>query len=175
MTQGQLTLPPLDKMATISQKTFSNTFSWIKSFVFWFEFHWSLFLRVQLTIFQHCFRLWLGADQATSHYLNQCWPSSLTLICGARGTWVNHHMIKLPHYNELCPRDIGKIDLNLPTTEHNKAQFVYIILGIGCSHGIVPLTTRWQSLCLECYSWFRDNIKYGIQLQNLPRPGVGVT
>ena len=26
---------------------------------------------VQLTIFQHWFRQWLGADQATSHYLNQ--------------------------------------------------------------------------------------------------------
>ena len=24
----------------------------------------------------------------TSHYLNQCWPSSLTHICGTRGRWV---------------------------------------------------------------------------------------
>ena len=37
------------------------------------RFHWSLFLRVQLTIFQHCFRKWLGTDQATSHYLIQWW------------------------------------------------------------------------------------------------------
>ena len=29
--------------------------------------------KVQLTIFQHWFRWWLGADQATSHYLNQLW------------------------------------------------------------------------------------------------------
>ena len=28
---------------------------------------------VQLTIFQHWFRYWLGTVQATSHYLNQCW------------------------------------------------------------------------------------------------------
>ena len=27
--------------------------------------------------------------QATSHYLNQCWPSFLTHICGTRGRWVN--------------------------------------------------------------------------------------
>ena len=40
-------------------------------FVLWFQFHWSLFLRVQLTI-----------DQATRHYLNQCWPSWPTHICG---------------------------------------------------------------------------------------------
>ena len=29
---------------------------WMKSLVFWFEFHWSLFLRVQLTIREHWFR-----------------------------------------------------------------------------------------------------------------------
>ena len=40
---------------------------------FCLRFHWSLFLGVQLTIFQHWLRLWLGADQATSHYLNQWW------------------------------------------------------------------------------------------------------
>ena len=28
---------------------------------------------MQLTIFHHWFRWWLGADQATSHYLNQWW------------------------------------------------------------------------------------------------------
>ena len=41
-----------DKMAAISQMTFSNVFSWIKMFEFRLRFHWSLFLRVQLTIFQ---------------------------------------------------------------------------------------------------------------------------
>ena len=34
------------KMATISQTIFSNVFSWMKSYVFWLKFHWSLFLRV---------------------------------------------------------------------------------------------------------------------------------
>ena len=52
---------------------------------FRFEFHWSLFVRVQLTISKHWFGQWLGAEQATSHYQNQCWPSSLTHICGTRG------------------------------------------------------------------------------------------
>ena len=46
----------LNKMAVISQMTFSNAFSWMKSLVLWFKFHWSLFLRVQLTISQHWFR-----------------------------------------------------------------------------------------------------------------------
>ena len=38
--------------------------------------HWffpEFFLRVKLTIFQHWFRWCLGADQATSHHLNQWW------------------------------------------------------------------------------------------------------
>ena len=50
-----LTHLPWDKMATISQTTFSNAFSWMKSFVFQVNFHWNLFLRVQLTISQHWF------------------------------------------------------------------------------------------------------------------------
>ena len=45
-----------DKMAAISQTTFSNTFSWLKMYEFRLRFHWSLLLRVQLTIFHHWFR-----------------------------------------------------------------------------------------------------------------------
>ena len=62
-----------DKMAAIFQTTFSNAFSWMKMNKFWLRFHRSLFPRVQLTIFQHWFRYWLGAIQVTSHYLNQWW------------------------------------------------------------------------------------------------------
>ena len=60
-------------MAANFQTTFSNGFSWMKMYKFRLTFQWSFFLRVQLTIFQHWFRQWLGADQATSHYLNQWW------------------------------------------------------------------------------------------------------
>ena len=80
---------PLDKMVAVSQTIFSAAFLWMKSFVLWLKFHWSLFLRVKLAITQHWFRLWLGAEQAASHYLNQCWPDSLMHICGTRGRWVN--------------------------------------------------------------------------------------
>ena len=44
------------KMAAIFQTTFSNAFSSMKMFKFRLQFHWSLFPRVQLTIFQHWFR-----------------------------------------------------------------------------------------------------------------------
>ena len=45
-----------DKMAVISQTTLSNAFSWIKMLEFRYKFHWSLFLRIKLTIFQYWFR-----------------------------------------------------------------------------------------------------------------------
>ena len=45
-----------DEMNNISQTTFSNVFSSMKIFEFRLKFHWSLFPRVQLTIFQHWFR-----------------------------------------------------------------------------------------------------------------------
>ena len=51
-----LTHLPLDKMVTFSQTIFWDEFSWMKNFVFWLKFHWSLFLRVQLTTTQHWFR-----------------------------------------------------------------------------------------------------------------------
>ena len=45
-----------DKMANIFQMIFSNAFSLMKMYKFWWRFHWCLFLRVQLTIFLHWFR-----------------------------------------------------------------------------------------------------------------------
>ena len=62
-----------DKINNISQTTFSNVFSSIKMLEFRLKFYWSLFPRVQLTIFQHWFRSWLGGVQVTSNYLNQWW------------------------------------------------------------------------------------------------------
>ena len=58
-----------DKMAAIWQTTFSNASSWMKIYEFRFRFHWSLLLRLQLTISQHC----LDNGSAPSHYLNQWW------------------------------------------------------------------------------------------------------
>ena len=45
-----------DKMDAISQTTLSNAFLWMKILEFWSRFHWCLFRRIQLTIFQHWFR-----------------------------------------------------------------------------------------------------------------------
>ena len=45
-----------DKMDAVSQTTLWSAFSSMKMFEFLLKFHWSLFLRVQLTIFHHWFR-----------------------------------------------------------------------------------------------------------------------
>ena len=45
----ELTHGSRDKMAAISQTTFSNAFSWIKMFQFWIKFRWSC--SIHLTIF----------------------------------------------------------------------------------------------------------------------------
>ena len=45
-----------DKMANIFQTTFSNAFSCLKICEFGLRFHWNLFPRFKLTIFQHWFR-----------------------------------------------------------------------------------------------------------------------
>ena len=45
-----------DKMVADSQMTLLNAFYWMKMLEFRLRFHWSLFLRVQLTIIQRWFR-----------------------------------------------------------------------------------------------------------------------
>ena len=83
----KLTHLHLNKMATIvAEYIFKcNAFHWIKMIKFRFKFHWNFLTGVQWTINQHWFRLWLGAEETTSHYLNQWWPISLTHICGTGG------------------------------------------------------------------------------------------
>ena len=61
------------QMDAISQTTFSSAFYWMKVYELRLTIHWSLFLGVQLTIFQLWFRQLLGAVQATCRYRNQWW------------------------------------------------------------------------------------------------------
>ena len=79
-----LTLWDRDKMAAIFQTTFPRTFTWMKMYEFRLRFHWSLFLRVHITIFPYWLRYWFDVEQAKSHYVNQWRPSLLTHICDTR-------------------------------------------------------------------------------------------
>ena len=77
-----------------------DIFKWIflnKMYEFSLRFHWSLFLSFESTIFHHLFRSWLGAIQATSHYLNQRWLD-YRCICVSRPQWVNSFHSWLTHW-----------------------------------------------------------------------------
>ena len=63
------------KWPTFHIQSFWNAFSWMKTFVFWFEFHWSLTPHVQQALNQHRLRQWLGTKHVTSHYPSRWWPS----------------------------------------------------------------------------------------------------
>ena len=56
-----------------------------KTVWFWSFFHLSLLLGVWLKRWHYWFRLWFRTEQATSHYLNQGWPSSAMHKCSTRG------------------------------------------------------------------------------------------
>ena len=45
----------------------------MKILEFWFKIHRDLFPRLQLSVWQHWFRHWLVAEQATSQCLNKWW------------------------------------------------------------------------------------------------------
>ena len=53
---NELTHWDWDKIDAILKTPFSNAFSWLKMYEFHLRFHWSLFQRFELTIYQHWFR-----------------------------------------------------------------------------------------------------------------------
>ena len=65
-----------DKMATIWGTTFSNALSWMKTAVFSFKCHWSMFLRVQLIKSHHGSGNGKVPNSQKAINLN-LWPSSM--------------------------------------------------------------------------------------------------
>ena len=60
-----------------------------------------------MKIGQSWLRYWLRAEQALSHYLNQCWPSSLTYIYGTRWGWVKLGSINCKLSNTRLNTDVS--------------------------------------------------------------------
>ena len=73
-------------MAAILQTIFLDAFSRMKNFVFWFKFHWSLFLMVKLTIGldngmapnRRQAIIWTNADPVHSRICAALGPDELT-------------------------------------------------------------------------------------------------
>ena len=65
---------------------------------------------VKSTITQHWFRWWLGTELAPSHFLNQCWPNSLTHICGTKAIWVNSYESRPTNFVKQC-HDLWEVNI----------------------------------------------------------------
>ena len=143
-----------NKMDSISQTTFWSAFSWMKMFKFRITFHWSLFLRVQLTIIQHWFRQWLGAVQATGHYLNQ-WCLDYRRIYASLGLnelnrvySVSHTYIHLAIY--FIRRDCSNREYSKPQTKtyFTDRWVLNLALALWCLHIGRCLTISMSSFYL---------------------------
>ena len=89
-SSGDLTHWGWDKMAAIFQKTFSNAFSWMKMNELRLRFHWNLFPRVELTIFQESLAQIMAWRRPGDKPLSEAMVVSLpTYICVTRPQWVN--------------------------------------------------------------------------------------
>ena len=75
-----------------------DTFKWIlliENIRILFKSSWILNPTVHCKIFQHWFRKWLGAEQATNRYLKQWWLSVLSHICVNRPRCVNELFVRI--------------------------------------------------------------------------------
>ena len=127
-------------MAAIFQTTSSHAFSWMKMYKFWLIFHWSLFPKVQSIIFQHWFRKWLGAVQATSHYLNQCCLVS----------WRIYASLGLNELKrDLTHRQIGEHGTILHHSKHDCEVVMYHTGNLTFNYMITPIKiTQTYSVAL---------------------------
>ena len=122
-----------DKMADISQSTFSNVFSWMKIYEFQSVFHWSLSERVKLTIFQDWFSYWFGADQVTSHYLNQWW------IIYWRIYLTRPQCVNVCNFPLLC----GCLNQSMPVNTHSISRnWTWL-----CNNLLVCIFLIWRLCC----------------------------
>ena len=138
-------------MDNISHMTFSNVFYSMQMFEFRWEFHWSLFLKIHLIISQQWFRNGFGADQATSHYLNQ-WR----LVC--RSLYAS----------------LGLNELNKPVAYHNRqVVFKYGNLVLEYLFNLDTFSTnvyfpnvKFKS-SINSQIIYRNHIRYQVHLQHL--------
>ena len=119
----------------------------------------NLFLRIQSAISHWWCRYWLGAEQATSHYLNQCRPSTSTRTCGTMSTWVNRSGIYIYIYIYIY---IFTIMYKL------QRQTVYVVTGMLFSSSFSEL---WSNKANKHQNNSRVNIYF---LHDITNPSMAV-
>ena len=93
-----------NKMDTIFHTTFSNAFSWLKMYEFQLRFHWSLFLRVQLTISPASVQIMAWSRPGDKPLSEPMMVSLQTHICVIWPPWVKSikHGTNLQKYAIQC-------------------------------------------------------------------------
>ena len=161
----------LNKMADNLQMTISKASSLIKMLDFQIKFQWNMCLRGQLTS-QYSFRQWLGTYSASSHYLKQCWPRSLTLYLllstskAATFTTLNsylsiitkHSAWQLLHFstnfNSTCLSSLSPPFLSSFSANEPSPQIVSLM---GCCHHPDIYAQFYSKHCPAfSFNWFPD-------------------
>ena len=124
--------PPGKKWPPFRRRHFQIHFRECKALYFDTNLTEFFFRMAQRTINQHWFRYWLGADQATRRYLNQCWTSSLTHIFRTRGRRVWYILSSSRLYTEW-------------------PFYGNILLWMVCPFVVVP--AYWNRHCIQSREW----------------------
>ena len=141
-----------------------------------------MFLKIQLIISQHWFRLWLGAKQVTSHYLNQWWFSLLMHTCIIRPQWVKepqgfyfvqclwrkHFPHKSYYDHRYCPQNCMVRHLQ---TQGWLAVLVLSLISLHMtSNGLVQDCSNSIADSLELLQWCTKPLKYRDPFLNASQP-----
>ena len=78
-----------DKIAAISQTTFSNAFSWMKICEFHFRFHWKFFPNLQINNIPALVQIMAWRRPGDEPLSEPMMLSLVTYICVTRPQWVN--------------------------------------------------------------------------------------
>ena len=108
--------------------------------------------------------------QATSHYLNQCWPRYLSSYGVTRPQWVNslapgggecHHMISLG-LNELKPEHNGCCTADILNCIFLTDQFGFLILKCGSLLRLIPKDDKNIPIChSKCHGcWWPGDTRH---------------
>ena len=136
------TLRPRQNGCHFPDEIFRCIFS-MKMYKFWLKFHRSLFVGVQLTIFQYWLRQWLGTNQATSLCLNQ-WRLVYWRIYTSLGR------------NELKGLPIYGLHLKILWDTENPTMNIglcYSYMQLYCRIGNLPAKSSVISLILHLGFW----------------------
>ena len=89
LTSGILILWVLNNMDAILQKEILIALWWMKIVTFWFKFSIKFVLIDPIGKKSSLVHVMAWCHQAPSHYLNLCWPGSVTSYTTTRPQWVN--------------------------------------------------------------------------------------